>query len=70
MGYREACEVARIRQELRDRLMNDRLDGAATILARLLQLAEAHASEEVELKSEYERWKMRFELLGAAVRAN
>ena len=70
MGYREACEVARIRQELRDRLMNDRLDGAATILARLLQLAEAHASEEVELKSEYERWKMRFELLGASFRAN
>lgn len=71
MGYREAREVARIRQELRERLMSDRFEGADGILARLLQLAELHDAEGMGLRGEYERWKMRFELLAPiAVCAN
>ncbi len=71
MGYREAREVARIRQELRERLMSERHDGAGEILARFRFLAEEDldvASD--ELKSEYERWKVRFELLAASARNN
>ena len=71
MGYREAREVARIRQELRDRLMSERHDGAAEILARLRYLAEEDDDvASAELRSEYERWKVRFELLAASARNN
>jgi hypothetical protein len=66
MGYREVREVARIRQELRDRLMSDRFDGAGEWLARLRLLAEDTA----ELQSEYERWKVRFEMLAENARSN
>jgi len=68
MGYREAREVARIRQELRERLMSERHEGAADVLARLRHLADADGV--AELKREYERWKLRFELLAATSRNN
>lgn len=61
MGYREARELARIRQELRDRLMSQRYQGAQDVLARLRVVAESYS----ELRSEYERWRLRFELLSA-----
>jgi hypothetical protein len=71
MGYREAREVARIRQELRDRLMSEHHDGAAEVLARLRFLAEEDDdTASPELRSEYERWKIRFELLAATARNN
>lgn len=71
MGYREAREVARIRQELRDRLMSEHHDGAGDLLARLRHLAEEDAAvASPELRSEYERWKVRFELLAATARHN
>ena len=66
MGYREAREVARIRQELRERLMSERHEGAKDVLARLQMLAQNDEGESQELRSEYERWKMRFEILAAA----
>lgn len=63
MGYREARELARIRQELRDRLMAQRHEDADEILDRLRSVAD---NEEVPgLRSEYERWKLRFDLLAA-----
>ncbi len=69
MGYREAREVARIRQELRDRLMSDQHEGAGEALARLRYLAEeAELTASEELRSEYERWKVRFEILAASAR--
>jgi hypothetical protein len=69
MGYREVREVARIRQELRERLMSDRFDGAGEWLARLRLLAEGEAGG-LELWSEYERWRVRFELLAESARNN
>lgn len=71
MGYREAREVARIRQELRERLMSDRHEGAGDVLARLRYLAEDDEdTASPELRMEYERWKIRFELLAATARNN
>jgi len=61
MGYREARELARIRSELRDRLMAQRVQGAWDLLARLRLAAEGDS----DLRSEYERWRLRFELLAA-----
>ena len=66
MGYREARELARIRQELRERLMACRHEGADNILARLRAVADDHASAAPELRGEYERWRLRFDLLAAA----
>jgi len=68
MGYREAREVARIRQELRERLMSERHEGTAEVLARLRHLADLDGIP--ELKREYERWKLRFELLAGSARNN
>ncbi len=70
MSYREAREVAKIRQELRERLMTQRHEGAAEVLARLLRIADSDRSASAELRSEVERWKVRFELRAAASRAN
>jgi hypothetical protein len=61
MGYREAKELAALRQELRDRLMRQDVAGAVTPLARLRQVADG----DLELRAEYERWSFRFELLAA-----
>jgi hypothetical protein len=59
MGYREARELARIRQELRDRMTSRRCDGTGDVLARFCLLTDEHP----DLRSEYERWRLRFELL-------
>ena len=56
---RNAPAVARIRQELRERLMAERHEGVWETLAVLDRLTEV----ERELRGEYERWKLRFELL-------
>lgn len=63
MGYREARELARIRHELRERLMTERYDGANDVLDRLRVAAEDQDLTTPELRAEYERWRMRFELL-------
>ena len=65
MGYREARELARIRHALRERLMSQRFEGASEILAALRRVAENDATTSPELRSEYERWRLRFELLAA-----
>lgn len=71
MGYREAREVARIRQELRERLMSDQHEGAGEALARLRYLAEDDVlTASAELRSEYQRWRARFEILAASARNN
>jgi len=70
MSYREARELARLRHELRQRLLSHQPDGAASVLARFRQAAELHASTSPELRGEYERWKLRFELLAHAPRPN
>ena len=62
MGYREARELARIRQELRERLMSQRHQGAQDVLARLRLVAE----DDSTLRCEYERWRLRFELLAVS----
>ena len=64
MGHREAREVAKIRHELRARLLSEHHEGAWEILARLLELAQDEKSpSQLELRGEYERWKVRFDLL-------
>jgi len=65
MGYREARELARIRQQLRERLMSQRSEDSSVILERLRQVAENEEVSSPELRSEYERWKLRFDLLAA-----
>ena len=66
MAYREARELARIRQELRERLLSCRTQGADAVLARLRAVAEHIAPEAPELRGEYERWRLRFDLLAAS----
>ena len=66
MGYREARELARIRQELRERLMTCRHEGADPVLDRLRTVAEDFAMIAPELRGEYERWRLRFDLLAAS----
>lgn len=63
MGFRETRELARIRQELRDRLMSCRYDGAEGWLERLREAAEHFSHTAPELHGEYERWRLRFDLL-------
>jgi hypothetical protein len=61
MSYREAKELALLRQTLRDRLAALDSSGATPALARLQEFA----SKDAELRAEYERWAFRFELLAA-----
>jgi len=61
MSYREAKELALLRQSLRERLMAQDTSGATSPLARLREVA----STDPELRAEYERWAFRFELLAA-----
>ena len=65
MGYREARELARIRQMLRERLLSQRNEDVVGILERLREVAENEQVSSPELRSEYERWKLRFDLLAA-----
>lgn len=61
MNYREAKELALLRQTLRDKLAALDADGASPALTRLRDFA----SSDTELRAEYERWAFRFELLAA-----
>jgi hypothetical protein len=61
MNYREAKELALLRQTLRDRLAALDADGANPALVRLRDFADS----DNELRAEYERWAFRFELLAA-----
>lgn len=61
MNYREAKELALLRQTLRDRLAALDANGADAALTRLRDFADCDA----ELRAEYERWAFRFELLAA-----
>jgi hypothetical protein len=60
-------EIARVRQDLRDHLMAGTVEGAGEPLDHLRQVAEGAAArgdrEAAELRAEYERWRVRFELL-------
>jgi hypothetical protein len=62
MSYREARELASLRQWLRDRLSAQDPDGATLALRRLREVAGA----DIELRAEYERWSFRFDCLAAA----
>lgn len=67
MSYQDSRELARIRAELRVRLMSRRYDGTRDILRQL----EEAAMRQSGLRGEYERWKMRFEMLAESdVREN
>jgi hypothetical protein len=61
MGYREAKELARIRCELREHLLGGRDDGVSGLLARLRALADD--SPDADLAGEYQRWRIRFQLM-------
>ena len=65
MGYREARELARIRHQLRERLMSQRGEDVTAILERLRHVAENEEISSPEIRGEYERWKLRFDLLAA-----
>jgi hypothetical protein len=62
MSYREAKELAELRQVLRDGLTASDVRGAWPALERLRQVA----GSDVELRAEYERWSFRFDLLSIA----
>jgi len=51
MSYREALLVARIRQELRQRLMDENVAGVWDLLARFDRLAEVYFEIRPELTS-------------------
>jgi hypothetical protein len=61
MSYREAKELAFLRQFLRERMLARDVGGATGALRRLRELVGA----DIELRAEYERWSFRFELLAA-----
>ena len=61
MSYREAKELAFLRQALRERLIAQDVNGAVIPLGRLREVAIG----DHELKAEYDRWSFRFELLAA-----
>lgn len=64
MSYREARELAFLRQALRDRLIAQDVAGAVIPLGRLREVAAAAGADQ-ELRAEYERWSFRFDLLAA-----
>ena len=53
--------LARLRQELRERLMSERVEGVWEVLAAFRRCAE----KDPELIPEYRRWSMRFDLLAS-----
>ena len=64
MSYQDSRELARIRAELRVRLMSRRYDGTRDILRQLKEAAlQQGGAGDSGLRGEYERWKMRFEML-------
>jgi hypothetical protein len=67
MGYRDQLEVARIRHELRERLMTERLLGVNNVLARLRELSEKSPEDRAELDREIDRWRIRFDVLASVL---
>ena len=67
MCERDVREVSRIRQELRERLMGEKLEGVSDVLACLARLAEKDVLS--ELRQEVERWRLRFDLLSSLAMA-
>jgi hypothetical protein len=59
MRYRSLVELARIRQQLRERLMQESLEDVWELLAALRRLADG----DPEILTEHARWQLRFELL-------
>jgi hypothetical protein len=64
MSYREAKELAFLRQALRERLNAQDAHGAVLPLTRLREVAASDHTDH-ELRAEYERWAFRFEMLAA-----
>lgn len=62
MSYREAKELAQLRQVLRDGLSAVDVRDVWPALERLRQIA----GTDVDLRAEYERWSFRFDLLSVA----
>lgn len=56
--------LARLRQELRERLMSERVAGVWDVLAAFRCFAE----QDPELVPEYRRWSVRFDLLNVDAR--
>jgi hypothetical protein len=63
MSERDQTEMAQIRRELRERLMAERTDGVADVLASLRRFADRQDDGISDLRREYERWRLRFHLL-------
>lgn len=64
MSYREAKELAFLRQALRDRWNAQDAGGAVAPLGRLREVAAADGDH--ELVAEHDRWAFRFQMLLAA----
>jgi hypothetical protein len=66
MWYRDTLDMVRLRHTLRGLLTTpeprNRVDEA---LERLRLMATEHPMASEELRQEYERWKIRFDALGA-----
>jgi hypothetical protein len=66
MSYKDTLDMIRLRHTLRGWLVSrpapDRVDEA---LERLRQMATCQPTASEELRSEYERWKVQFDALGA-----
>lgn len=66
MWYRQTLDMIRLRHSLRNMLQvppsRERVEEA---LERLRQMATDHPMASEELLHEYERWKLRFDALGA-----
>jgi len=69
MSQAEKKEMARIRHELRERLMSERVDGVNEVLASLRRYADREDDGISDLRREYERWRLRFQLLAWGDRA-
>ena len=67
MSERDVREVSRIRQELRERLMGEKLDGVSEVLAGLSRLADKDVLS--GLRQEVDRWRLRFDLLASLAMA-
>lgn len=63
MSERELRDLAKMRRELRERLLQQVGEGTPEILDRFRRAAERDPERAAELRSEYERWRLRFDLL-------
>jgi hypothetical protein len=64
MSSREG-NLAAVRHELRVHLMAEESEGVGDLLASLWRLLSAQPKVDAEARGEYERWKLRFEMLDA-----